>query len=227
MRAIVYRRVSSDDQVESGAGLAAQADDCGKWCQVNGVEAADDFSDEGVSGAAGLDKRPGLLAAIAALRKGDVLLVAKRDRLGRDPIVVAMAEAACARKGARVVSVAGEGTGADDPTSVLMRRIVDAFSEYERLVIKARTKVALQAKLRRSELAGAVPYGWDSPDGERLVENSVEQQGIATMRRLRAEGRTLREIAAALTLEGIAPKRSTRWSPMAVKKILDRNGAAV
>lgn len=59
------------------------------------------FRDEGVSGSTGLDKRLGLLAAIAALKKGDLLLVAKRDRLGRDPLVVAMIEGAVQRKGAQ------------------------------------------------------------------------------------------------------------------------------
>ena len=31
-----------------------------------------------------LEQRPGLLAALDAIGKGDVLIVAKRDRLGRD-----------------------------------------------------------------------------------------------------------------------------------------------
>src|SRR5262249_24849505 len=83
------------------------------------------FEDD-VTGAAPLDKRPGLLDALAALRPGDALLVAKRDRLGRDPIVTAMIESAAARKRCRVVPAAGEGPGDDAPASVLMRRMSDA-----------------------------------------------------------------------------------------------------
>ena len=38
--------------------------------------------------------------------------------------------------------------------------MVDAFAEYERLVIKARTKAALGAKRKRGEkTGGAIPYG--------------------------------------------------------------------
>lgn len=59
-----------------------------------------------------------------------MLIVAKRDRLGRDPMVVAMIESAVKRKGARIVSAAGEGTDSDSPTDILMRRMVDAFAEY-------------------------------------------------------------------------------------------------
>ena len=43
----------------------------------------DIFSDEGISGSSSIEKPPGLLGAIASLNKGDILVVAKRDRLGR------------------------------------------------------------------------------------------------------------------------------------------------
>jgi DNA invertase Pin-like site-specific DNA recombinase len=69
----------------------------------------------------------------------------RKDRLGRDVVAVALVERLISRKGARLVSAAGEGTDSDDPTAILMRRIVDAFSEYERLLIGARTKAALRA----------------------------------------------------------------------------------
>jgi DNA invertase Pin-like site-specific DNA recombinase len=60
-----------------------------------------------------------------------VLLVAKRDRIGRlDPLPMAMIESAVRRKRARIVSAAGEGTENDDPSSILMRRMIDAFAEY-------------------------------------------------------------------------------------------------
>lgn len=40
-----------------------------------------------------------------------------------------------------------------------MRRIVDAFVEYERLVIRARTRAALTVKRSRGERIGGIPYG--------------------------------------------------------------------
>ena len=170
------------------------------------------FADEGVSGAASLDKRPQLLAAISELRKGDVLLVAKRDRLGRDPIAVAMIEAAVRRKGARVVSAAGEGTEGDGPTDILMRRIVDAFGEYERLIIAARTRAALQAKIRRGHRVGRLRFGYDlAADGITLVENSPEQAVIQTIQELHQQGKSLRAIADALNRQG-APTKGRRGS---------------
>ncbi len=142
--------------------------------------------------------------AIASMGKGDILLVSKRDRLGRDPMAIAMIEAAIKRKGGRVVSVAGEGTDSEEPTAILMRRMVDAFSEYERLVIKARTKAALQAKKRRGERVGQLPYGADvGPDDERLVENEAELATLAVVHELRGRGLSMQAVAEKLNEMGI------------------------
>lgn len=191
-----------------------------------GVPLVGPFADEGVSGASGLDKRPGLIEALGLLEPGDVLLVAKRDRLGRDPIAVAMIEAAVERKGSRVVSAAGEGTDGDDPTSILMRRMVDAFGEYERLVIKSRTRSTLQAKKRRGERVGTVPLGSKlAADGVRLEADQAEQAALVLIRQLAADGLNPRQIASELDRRGIPPKRgATGWAHSTIRKVLSRPG---
>src|SRR3954471_18853779 len=123
MRAVAYLRVSTDEQAASGAGLHAQLDACRAHADRMAWELVGPFTDEGVSGAAPLDRRPALIEALAEIGKGDVLIVAKRDRLGRDPIAIATIEAAIGRKKGRVVSAAGQGTEDDGPESILMRRI--------------------------------------------------------------------------------------------------------
>ena len=160
MKIIGYIRVSTDQQVESGLGLESQKQACNDYAQKLGNTIHEFFQDDGLSGSLTLEKRPGILQAIAALNKGAILVVAKRDRLGRDNFVLAMIESAVARKGARIVSAAGEGTNNDDPSSMLMRRMIDAFSEYERLIIKERTKAALHVKKGRNERVGHIPFGY-------------------------------------------------------------------
>ena len=215
MATLAYLRVSTTSQAESGAGLDAQLDAC---TRAAGTLSAV-FRDEGVSGKTGLDKRPALLDLIAALDTGDTLIVAKRDRLGRDPLAVAMIEAAVARKGARIVSAAGEGTDSDSPTDILMRRMVDAFAEYERLIIGARTKAALQAKKVRGERVGQLPYGYRCDDGTNLIPDTDEQDIIQQVKQLQTEGLSLRGIAVRLTSMG-KTSRGTSWHPQTIKNIL-------
>lgn len=217
MTAHAYIRMSTDDQALSPdvqrAAITA-------WAERGGAVVDSEHSDLGISGAAGLDKRPGLLAALDGLRKGDVLVVAKRDRLGRDALLLAMVEASVARKGARIVSVAGEGTDNDDATSILMRRIVDAFSEYERLIIKARTKSALAVKRKRGGFIGRVPFGY-AVDGTQLVEVAHEQAVIVEARSLQAAGLSLRAIATQLAERGRVARNGSPFVAMQISRMLN------
>lgn len=219
MKIFAYLRVSTQDQAESGAGLAAQLRACEQFTERTEIELADIFSDDGISGGSGLEKRPAPLAAIGGLGRGDLLLVAKRDRLGRDPIKVAMIESAVTRKGARIVSAAGEGTEADDPSNILMRRMIDAFAEYERLIIGARTKAAMQAKRSKGERVGAVPYGYRLV-GTMLEEHPEEQKVISEAKALKSAGLSLRMIAAELARKGFKSRTGNVFHATQVNRIL-------
>jgi DNA invertase Pin-like site-specific DNA recombinase len=214
---IAYLRVSTNDQAENGVGLDAQLDACQTYADRVGIELGRIFKDEGVSGGKELKDRPALLEAISILGRNDILVVAKRDRLGRDPIAVAMIERAVLRKGGRIVSAAGEGTEGDDPSNVLMRRMIDAFAEYERLIIGARTKAALQSKIRRGERVGQVRYGFRlAEDGKRLIPEPKELEIIDLACRLRKKGLTLRRVSDELTKRGYTSRVGKSFGPKQV-----------
>ncbi len=220
MKAIGYLRVSDEKQVASGLGLEDQRRSIEQAAQRLGAELVEVHVDGGLSGKLAVEARPGLLAAVADVGRGDVFLVSRRCRLGRDPIVVAMVERLVARRGARIVSAAGEGTEDDSPTSVLMRRIVDAFAEYERLLIGARTTAALRAKRRRGQRAGAVPYGFAADEAGNLSPLADELETLDRIRRWRAEGQSFRSIATRLNTDETPAKRGGRWSHKAVSSVL-------
>ena len=83
MVAIGYVRVSTDGQVESGAGLQAQRATILTECERRGLPLLEIVEDAGLS-AKTLD-RPALAGAVARLEAGEaaVLVVAKLDRLAR------------------------------------------------------------------------------------------------------------------------------------------------
>lgn len=224
MRAIGYTRVSTTDQAESGLGIAAQEKAIESAAERLGAPLALVESDLGISGAKGLEDRPALLRAVVELQKGDVLLVAKRDRLGRDPIVVAMIERMVQKRGARVVSAAGEGTESDDPTAVLMRRIVDAFAEYERLLIGARTKVALAALKAKGVRLGEVPFGFRAVEGS-LERHEGEQEIISAVLGARARGLSQRAIVVELQRLGHVSRSGKPLGRCQVRRILEKRSA--
>lgn len=227
MKAIAYLRVSTREQAESGLGLDAQRAACESLAADMGAELLAVHVDAGVSGAADLDKCPALLDALDALDKGAVLIVAKRDRLGRDVYRLALVERMAARAGASIVSADGAGNG-DDPAALLMRRMVDAFAEYERQLIAARTRAALQRKRARGESTGQAPYGFRvDEDGATLIPDESEQRILSAIRAAKARGLSQRAIARTLNDEGLRNRSGRVWNQVVIGKLLRRDLAPV
>lgn len=222
-RVIGYVRVSTEEQ---SLGPEAQREALARWCAANGAELVAVYQDLGVSGGAALEKRPGLLCALAALAEthAGALLVAKRDRLARDVVVCALVERLAERSGARILSADNTGNG-EGPEALLMRSIMDVFAQYERALIRTRTAAALSVKRSRRERTGALPYGYQlSADGLHLEENPTEQTAYARLRELRSEGLSLRAIAERLNGENI-PARGERWHLTSVARLVERLAA--
>jgi DNA invertase Pin-like site-specific DNA recombinase len=152
------------------------------------------------------------MGALSALRehKAGALLVAKRDRLARDVMVAVTIERAAGAAGAQLVSVDGTGNG-DTPADEFMRTIINGAAQYERALIRARTKAALAEKRARGEkLGGHVPFGYRvGEDGKTLVEDAEEQFIIKTVRAAKARGDSLRAIVGALERRGLLSRRAT------------------
>src|SRR5262249_50600933 len=111
---------------------------------------------------------------------------------------------------------------------------VDAFAEYERLLIASRTRAALRAKIARGERAGQVPYGrrltGDGPRSRKrelptgLECDHAEEETIRQMIELRAAGRSLRSIARELDTRGHRTKNGKPWRQSTVHDVLRRVG---
>lgn len=225
MNVTIYTRVSTDEQAATGLGLAAQVAACESFAAKAGHTVTGLHTDAGVSGAAGLEDRPGLMAAIAGLRRGDALVIAKRCRLGRDQMAILMIEKAVARKGATVLSADGIGN-ADDPASQFMKNVIDAASVYERGLIRSRTKAAMAEKRKAGRITGEVPFGWTADEHGKLIEVEAEQNVLRIIGELRQAGVSLRKIASILTESNVTTKKGrAAWSHTTVKSILERAAA--
>src|SRR5579871_3629037 len=83
-RAVLYRRVSTEEQVEN-TSLAEQLAACRRKAESINAQIVEEYADEGISGGL-LTGRPGLQAAIKAIEDGvaNVLIVYNLSRLSRD-----------------------------------------------------------------------------------------------------------------------------------------------
>jgi len=220
MKAVGYIRVSTQGQVKDGVSLAAQEAKIRSWAELNGAEVII-YRDEGISGKRA-DNRPGLVAALNAVGKGDALVCYSLSRLSRSTRDVLTIADWLAKKEADLVSLS-EKIDTTTAAGKMVFRMLAVLSEFERDQISDRTRFALAHKRACGEKTGGdVPYGYQVIAG-RLVEDAAEQNAICLMRKLSSMGYSLRAICRTLEARGIVTKTGKRtWHPQAVKQILSR-----
>ena len=228
MKLVAYLRVSTDRQAEEGLGLKVQEQGIRRWARSGGHRVAVWCRDEGVSGSNGIDQRVGLLDALTALKehRADALVVYRVDRLAR---ALTIQEATLAKVwdlGGTVFAVdLGEiqRDDPDDPMKTALRQMVGVFAQLERGMIAARLRAGRRLKHERGGYAGfgSPAYGHRAEDRE-LAPDKDEQSALARIRELHVAGASLREIGATLTAEGHKARRSDRWHPETLRRIVAR-----
>jgi DNA invertase Pin-like site-specific DNA recombinase len=102
------------------------------------------------------DDRPNLEACLKALREGDVLVVWKLDRLGRDLRHLVNTVQDLSDRGIGFKVLAGQGADIDTTTAggKLVFGIFAALAEFERELIRERTRAGLAAARARGRKGG-------------------------------------------------------------------------
>lgn len=150
---IAYTRVSTD-----GQSIEAQRHAIGHRYNVS-----EDgwFSDEATSGTTKAMDRKGFGALFSYARKGDTVVVAAIDRLGRNTIDVLETVEALKAKGVTVVSMR-EGFDLSNPTGKLMLTLLAGVAELERENIRARQMAGINKAKADGRRLGAPKQHDDS-----------------------------------------------------------------
>ncbi|MBI1184757.1 transposon DNA-invertase [bacterium] len=101
-------------------------------------------------------QRPGLDACLKALREGDVLVVWKLDRLGRDLKHLVNTVHDLSEHGIGFKVLTGQGANIDTttPSGKLIFGIFASLAEFERELIRERTRAGLDAARTRGRRGG-------------------------------------------------------------------------
>jgi DNA invertase Pin-like site-specific DNA recombinase len=139
---IGYARVSSNEQDTAAQVAALKAVKCERIYR------------EQASG--GRWDRPELHRLLDRLRKGDVLVVWKLDRLSRSlrDVLIIMERLAEAKAGFRSLTEAIDTT---TPAGRMMMQMVASFAEFERAMLRERTKIGLETARREGRIGGRPP----------------------------------------------------------------------
>jgi len=216
--AVAYLRVSTQEQ---DLGPEAQKAAIGAWADRLGVRVVAYFEDR-LSGGTKVEDRPAMLEAFGALRSSGagLLVAAKRDRIARDVVVAATVEQMAREAGARVATADGVAVE-DTPEGMLLRGLMDLFAQYERAVIRARTRAALAVKRSKGlQYTRRAPLGFRFEDG-RVMEDAAERDMLARVREMKNRGFSLARVAGILNAEGTRC-RGGRWHVTTLARALRR-----
>lgn len=224
MPCVAYYRVSTARQGKSGLGLEAQGEAVARFCEAEGYEVVQGFSEaETGKGSDALDQRPALASAIReAKRRKCPVVVAKLDRLSRD---VAFIAGLMSQRVPFIVTELGKDA---DP---FMLHIYAALAEKERRLISERTKAALAAAKARGRKLGGNPENVQREDVRKVAETTIDARVTAfvaavvpTIREMQAQGITsLGGLAKALNERGIStPSGRGSWQAVQVSRVLSR-----
>ncbi|KXV23535.1 DNA resolvase [Gluconobacter japonicus] len=174
-----YARVSTGDQVCDGQVAALQK------------EGVTDIVFDTVSGSVPAASRPGLSSLLSRLKEGDSLVVACLDRLGRNTLDVMGLVSNLTERRVRV-RILNIGIETGTPNGQLFLTILAGFAQFERELIRERTRAGLAAIRLAGKQLGRPPV------------LTVRQK--KHVKELSASGRSLGEIAGIFRVS-----RTTVW----------------
>lgn len=207
-----YVRVSTNEQVGSGAGLEAQRDQLRLEAQRRNMRLVFIEESEGVSGKS-IKRRTALLNALDELDQGKAhaLAVAKLDRLARN-VADFLGILERSRKGKWALVIADLNLDTSTPMGEAMATISATFAQLERKRIGERTKEALAVKKAQGVRLGA----------PRVLGDSLRHRIITE----RQGGASFRGIAQGLMRDEISPARGNAWYPSSVRAICNGEGVS-
>jgi site-specific DNA recombinase len=183
-RAVIYARVSTDEQKEKGYSLPSQIEACAKYADTHGLNVIAKISDD-YTGT--LLDRPGLdqVRAMMDRREVDAVIVLASDRWTRK-----LAHSLILREEMMTAGIelhyVNRGKSENTPEGELMDNIEGVFNQYwrEKIIEGGRRGKNAKAKQNKMIMAGSPPFGYAKEGHGRdakLVINEQEAQVVRDM----------------------------------------------
>lgn len=171
-RTFAYARVSTTDQSTTN--------------QLREIEAAGFSVDkrrvvtESISGSVSSDQRPGFAELLLKMEEGDVLIVTKLDRLGRNAMDVRATVEALALRGIRIHCLALGGVDLTSAAGRMTMQVLNAVAEFERDLLIERTQAGI-ARARAEGKAMGRPSALTKQQQNEVRQQLSEGASVASL----------------------------------------------
>ena len=221
--AILYARVSTDEQARSGYSLAQQMEALRAYAAREGYEVLEEIVDPGQSGAS--LERPGMDRVRDLVAGGGVyvVLAQDRDRFAREPAYHYLLRREFEEHGTKIRALNDRGD--ESPEGELTDGILDQLGKYERAKIAERSRRGKLQKAREGKVVAGErpPYGFRHNDARDnyVVDDERIQIVKRIFRMVGAEGYTMSATRLTFNREGVSPPSGGRyWSPKYIREAI-------
>jgi len=173
-RVFAYCRVSTTDQTTQNQKMEIEA--------AGFAIEAHRLIEESISGSVAAKERPGFMKLIDRMEQGDMLVVTKLDRLGRNAMDVRATVEYLASSGVRVHCLALGGVDLTSPAGKMTMQVIAAVAEFEKDLLIERT----QSGISRAKAAGkrfGRPPTLNSKDRPEVIARLAAGASISEMAR--------------------------------------------
>jgi site-specific DNA recombinase len=226
--AVLYLRVSTQEQAREGISLAAQEARLRAYCELRGLRIVEVVTDAGVSGGKPMHSRAGGQRILDLVQRSAVahVITYKLDRLFRDCADCLTVTAAWDKKAIalHLVDLGGQTLDTSSAMGRFFLTVMAGAAELERNLIRERTSEAMgYVKSQGHKTGGDVPYGYTvAADGKTLVADEQEQAMLEAIRSARQRGYSQRQVVAELTRQGFTTRKGTPFILRQVQRIMEQ-----
>ena len=216
----LYARVSTEIQT-NGYSIQSQLNQLKEYCQFQGYEVVDEYTDRGISGKT--TQRPELQRMLKDANDGklDCIMVYKTNRLARNTSDLLTIVEELYKINVEFFSLT-EKIEIASSTGKLMLQILASFAEFERNVIVENVFNGQRQRAIEGYYQGNLPLGYDKvPDSKKeLMINQHEANIVKYIFESYAKGHGYRKIANALNHKGYVTKKGKPFSISSITYII-------
>jgi len=218
VRIAVYTRVSTEDQAREGFSLDAQRERLTAYCESQGWDISDFYTDDGHSGRDA--RRPAYQRMMEEKDGWDMVLVMKMDRIHRNSKNFMIMMENLEKWGKKFTSM-NESLDTSTAVGRFVVDIIQRIAQLESEQIGERTYMGMAQKAESGEglLGFYPPFGYKFMDGG-LVKIEEEITVVREIFRRYLHGDNMWDIARRLSDEGVTTRRGNDWSIWSLSRVL-------
>ncbi|TKD67686.1 recombinase family protein [Pseudalkalibacillus hwajinpoensis] len=220
LQAVMYARVSTEEQATEGYSIKAQKDLLNTFAEKHNLTIISEYIDEGKSGKS-INGRPQMIQLLedAKQKKFEAVIVYKLDRLARKTRDSLEIVETLGIHGVQLISLS-ENIDTTTPHGKMFYTVLSSLAEMEREQIVGRVKMGMTQRAKEGKWNGGQCFGYDAKE-KKLMVNEDEAKIVKEIFAYADQGFGYKKIVGILNRKGYNTKRGNVFSIGTLKGILD------